>query len=160
MMREGLTINISIIKAAPEHTEEISTICSIGWRQTVQGVYDEEYQAKNVEHWYNHERVLEDIVQGAYAHVALVDGKVVGTIGGVMTDPSVSEIYVFYVDENYRYQGIGARLLEAFTKKHVEKGAREQYVSVQEGNELGIPFYMARGFRQLEQKGRYLRRIG
>ncbi|WP_198042579.1 hypothetical protein [Oceanobacillus sp. AG] len=51
MIREGLTINISIIKAAPEHTEEISRICSIGWRQTVQGVYDEEYQAKNVEHW-------------------------------------------------------------------------------------------------------------
>ncbi|WP_156857444.1 GNAT family N-acetyltransferase [Oceanobacillus sp. AG] len=117
-------------------------------------------QCGALQHWYNHERVLEDIVQGAYTHVALVDGEVAGTIGGVMTGPSVSEIYVFYVDENYRYQGIGARLLEAFTMEHVEKGAREQYVSVEEGNKLGIPFYKARGFRQLDQKGRYLRRIG
>ena len=153
-------MNISIIKAAPEHTEEISRICSIGWRQTVQSIYDEEYQNKNVEHWYNHERVHDDIVKGTYTHVALVDGKVVGTIGGVMTGPDVSEIYVFYVDDNYRYKGIGAKLLKAFTKKHMERGAKKQYVSVQEGNELGIPFYKARGFRQQDQKGRYWRRIG
>lgn len=35
-----------ITKPIPEHTEAISKICSDGWRQTVQGIYDEEYQAK------------------------------------------------------------------------------------------------------------------
>ena len=38
-----------ITKPIPEHTEAISKICSDGWRQTVQGIYDEEYQAKNVD---------------------------------------------------------------------------------------------------------------
>ncbi|MFC0090031.1 hypothetical protein ACFFJI_03905 [Allobacillus sp. GCM10007491] len=37
-----------ITKPIPEHTEAICEICSVGWRQTVQGIYDEEYQAKNV----------------------------------------------------------------------------------------------------------------
>ncbi|MCG5103371.1 GNAT family N-acetyltransferase [Oceanobacillus alkalisoli] len=75
-------------------------------------------------------------MKGTYTHVALVNGKVVGTIGGGMTGPDVSEIYVFYVDDNYRYKGIGAKLLKAFTKKHIERGAKKQYVSVQEGNDL------------------------
>ncbi|SET64236.1 hypothetical protein SAMN05216389_11839 [Oceanobacillus limi] len=43
-------MNISIVRASSEHTKEISKICSIGWRQTVQGIYSEEYQNKNVEY--------------------------------------------------------------------------------------------------------------
>lgn len=125
-------MDITILKAAPEHTKEISRICSIGWRQTV---------------------------QGAYTHVAIVDGKVAGTIGGAITSPGIGEIYVFYVDESHRYKGIGAKLLEAFTKQQIEKGAIEQYVSVQEGNELGIPFYKVRGFQQQEKNERYRRKL-
>ncbi|GEL77647.1 GNAT family N-acetyltransferase [Tenuibacillus multivorans] len=154
-----MTINISIIKAAPEHTEEISRICSIGWRQTVKGKYSEDYQNKNVEYWYNHKRVQEDIVKGIYTHVAMVDQKVAGTIGGVVSEPNISEIYVFYVDEMYRYKGIGRKLLDAFTKEHIKNGATEQYVSVEEENELGLPFYKSRGFQQNIQDKRYWRQL-
>lgn len=154
----GNYMNISIIKATTEHVKEISRICSIGWRQTVEGFYTEEYQIKNVEFWYNHKRVAEDIVKGTYTHVALVDGRVAGTIGGTITEPGVSEIFVFYVDDVYRYKGIGRTLLDAFTKEHLKQGATEQ-LSVQEGNELGIPFYKSRGFQQKEQNKRFWRRI-
>ncbi|MCM3741578.1 GNAT family N-acetyltransferase [Oceanobacillus luteolus] len=153
-------MNISIIKPTTEHAKEISRICSVGWRQTVEGYYSEEYQIKNIEYWYNHERVVEDITKGAYTHVAMVDKKVAGTIGGAVTEPGVSEIFVFYVDDVYRYKGIGTKLLDAFTKEHMKKGATEQYVSVQEGNELGIPFYKSRGFQQRkEDNKRFWRRI-
>lgn len=152
-------MKVSIKQASPEHTEEISRICSVGWRQTVQGIYSEEYQQKNVEHWYNHKRVHEDIVKGVYTHVALVGDRVVGTIGGMMTEPTISEIYVFYIDKQYRYQGIGTKLLEAFTEEHVRKGAIEQYVSVQEGNKYGIPFYESKGFRQRDDNNRYWRNL-
>lgn len=153
-----LTITIYIIKAAPEHTKDISRICSMGWRQTVQGIYSEEYQMKNIEYWYHHGRVLEDIIKGIYSHVAIVERKVAGTIGGVLTEAGVSEIYVFYVDEVFRYKGIGTKLLDAFTNEHIKNGATKQYVSVQEGNKLGIPFYKSRGFQQGEDK-RYLRQL-
>ncbi|MFZ3579477.1 GNAT family N-acetyltransferase [Virgibacillus sp. DJP39] len=46
------------------------------------------------------------------------------------------EIYVLYVDETYRYKGIGRKLLEALTLQQMNKGATEQWVSVQEGNQL------------------------
>lgn len=111
-----------ITKPIPEHTEAISKICSDGWRQTVQGIYDEEYQAKNVEYWYNHKKVLNDIQNGTYTHVAIIDDQVVGTIGGVLSKEGVSEIYVFYIDETYRYQGIGSKLLDEFTAEHKKNG--------------------------------------
>ncbi|WP_124219552.1 GNAT family N-acetyltransferase [Aquisalibacillus elongatus] len=152
-------MNVSIVKAAPEHTEDISRICSLGWRQTVQRIYSEEYQIKNVEHWYNHKRVHEDIVNGIYTHVAIVDEQVAGTIGGIVSKLGTSEIYVFYVDDAYRYSGIGTKLLEAFTKEHIKKGATEQYASVQEGNKLGIPFYKSRGFKQKGEDQRFYREI-
>jgi|SRR5690625_3100029 len=151
-------MNISIVKAAPEHTKDISRICSIGWQQTVQGRYSEAYKRENVQYWYNHKRVLNDILTGVYTHVAIVDGLVVGTIGGIINEQGTSEIYVFYVDEAYRYKGIGTKLLDTFTKVHMEKGATEQYVSVEEGNELGIPFYKSRGFKRTRNK-RYWRQI-
>lgn len=154
-----LNINISIIKATAEHAKEISRICSIGWQQTVQGIYSEEYQSQNAEYWYNYKRVNDDIHKGIYTHVAIVDEKVAGTIGGIITQPGISEIYVFYVDDMYRYKGLGTKLLDAFTEEHIKKGVTEQYVSVQEGNELGIPFYESRGFLQKGPNKRYWRQI-
>ena len=54
---------------------------------------------------------------------------------------------MLYVDETYRYKGIGRLLLEALTELQKEQGAAKQWVSVQEDNQHGIPFYEARGFR-------------
>lgn len=112
-----------------------------------------------MQHWYNVNRVREDIANGIYTHVAIADGKVAGTIGGILTEEGTSEIYVFYMDEKYRYQGIGSKLLERFTAEHVNDGATDQYASVEEDNELGIPFYTSRGFQQHEINRRYWRNI-
>lgn len=150
---------IIITKAKPAYTEEIRRICTIGWRQTVENKYDEEYKTKTVENWYNHERVLRDIKNNIYTHVALMDNKVVGTIGGILNNEKESEIYVFYVDDAYRYKGIGKKLLEVFTLEHTEKGAVKQLVSVEEGNTLGLPFYKARGFKYEKKRKRYFREI-
>ena len=84
--------------------------------------------------WYNVERVREDIKKGIYTHVAIVDGEVAGTIGGILTEEGTSEIYVFYMDKKYRYQGIGSKLLEQFTDEHVNHGATDQYASVEKDN--------------------------
>ena len=39
-----------------------------------------------------------------------------------------------------------SEFLEAITGEMVAQGAREQWVSVQKGNQKGVPFYEARGF--------------
>ncbi|GIO22714.1 GNAT family N-acetyltransferase [Oceanobacillus sp. J11TS1] len=145
-------MEIAIIKPTTKHVEAIAAICSAGWRQTVEGKLSEEYQNKNVMDWYNHERVKVDIEEGAYTHVALLDSRVVGVIGGGITNHLVSEVFVFYVDEKYRYKGIGRRLLNALTREQKDKGATVQWVSVQEGNEKGFPFYEAQGFLMHEKR--------
>jgi GNAT superfamily N-acetyltransferase len=55
-------------------------------------------------------------------------------------------VYVLYLDPALRGQGIGTALLGFITDQQRAAGAVEQWVSVTEGNDLGIPFYMARGF--------------
>ncbi|SEN97502.1 Ribosomal protein S18 acetylase RimI [Mesobacillus persicus] len=145
-------MNITIVKPDLKHAEAIATICSTGWKQTVEGLLSDEYQKKNVEFWYNLDRVCKDITSGAYSHVALVNSEVVGVIGGGMTGPHVGEVFVLYVDESYRYRGIGRRLLEALSQQQLVQGATEQWVSVQKGNQRGIPFYEARKFVFHEEK--------
>lgn len=140
-------MSILIVEANFQHIEDISRICSIGWQQTIAGKFSENYQNETIDYWYSHDKIKSDIENGTYTHVALVGNKVVGTIGGTMTEDGASHVYVFYMDEVYRYQGIGRQLLEAFTNQHKELGATEQWVYVEEGNKLGIPFYEARGFQ-------------
>lgn len=139
-------MEIVIEKLKTIHAEAIAHICSSGWRQTVEGILSEAYQIKNAAYWYNNERVKKDIQAGVYSFIALQDTTVVGVIGGGKTNLHTGEIYVLYVDENYRYQGIGKKLLQALTEQQITEGVTEQWVSVQENNDRGIPFYEARGF--------------
>ena len=138
--------DISVIRPNTSHAGAIGEICTIGWRQTVAGKLSEEYKQKNIEFWYTPNRVASDIEKGQYSYVALIDSEVVGVIGGAMTGEQVGEIFVLYVHENCRYKGIGRKLLQALTDEQMERGVREQWVSVQEDNQLGIPFYESRGF--------------
>ncbi|MBU9720939.1 MULTISPECIES: GNAT family N-acetyltransferase [Bacillaceae] len=134
------------------HAEAIADICSRGWRQTVEGILSEEYQAKNIEYWYNYERVKKDIEAGSYSYVALLHSEVVGVIGGGKTKEETGEIFVLYVDENFRYKGVGRKLLKELTHQQIQEGISEQWVSVQENNDRGLPFYEARGFSLKEKR--------
>ncbi|MEF2293803.1 GNAT family N-acetyltransferase [Virgibacillus dokdonensis] len=145
-------MKISIVRPQISHAQDISTICATGWKQTVQGKLSERYQKQNIQFWYSFDRISSDIHKGIYSHVALVNNNVVGTIGGGTTATNVGEIFVLYVDETYRYSGIGKQLLEAFSNEQRNIGVVEQWVSVQEGNKYGIPFYEARGFLYQEKK--------
>jgi GNAT superfamily N-acetyltransferase len=139
-------MDVLIVKPDTKHAKAIASLCSQGWMQTVEGILSKEYQRKNIDFWYNDERVINDINSGVYSYIALYNLEVVGVIGGGKTGQDVGEVFVLYVDETYRYKGIGRRLLNALTQQQESAGIREQWVSVQEGNQRGIPFYEARGF--------------
>lgn len=135
-----------IRKPEPEDAERIADICSTGWRQTVEGKMSSKFQQQTVNYWYNPDKVTADIKKGSYSYVAEKDGIIRGVIGGGMTGAKTAEVYVFYIDDKYRYHGIGKTLLDELTQHQKRKGADEQWVSVQQDNELGLPFYKARGF--------------
>ncbi|MEC5424728.1 GNAT family N-acetyltransferase [Virgibacillus sp. C22-A2] len=145
-------MDIVIKKPRTIHSEAIANICSKGWKQTVEGMLSEEYQMKNVEYWYNNERVKNDIEAGFYSYIGFLNSEIVGVIGGGKTNSNAGEIYVLYVDEKIRYKGVGKKLLESLTQQQIREGISEQWVSVQKDNHRGIPFYEARGFLYKEKR--------
>ncbi|SFJ69321.1 Ribosomal protein S18 acetylase RimI [Halobacillus dabanensis] len=142
---------IKIQTASPVHVEGICKVCAKANRATYADLYTESYLEQIIEQFYNPARVLDEVTNkgrewGGYI-VAVEDGQVVGACGGGMIDQSATELYVMYLDPARRNEGIGTKLLDAFTKQQIDRyGATEQWVSVQKGNDRGIPFYEARGF--------------
>lgn len=145
-------MTLEIRKTEVRDAERIAEICSTGWRQTVAGKLSSTFQSQTVNYWYNADKVKQDIKKGNYSYTAVYDGIAVGVIGGGIPEAKRAEVYVFYIDSQYRYHGIGKALLHKLTAHQKNKGAAEQWVSVQADNELGLPFYKARGFIQQSVK--------
>lgn len=141
-----------IRRPQPEDASDVARICRLGWQQTVEGVLSESHQQQTMDFWYTEDKVRQDIGRGHYSFVAVVDTGVVGVIGGGKAAGTSAEIHIFYVDELCRYQGIGSRLLDQMTRHQKSKGFNEQWVSVQEGNVHGQPFYESKGFKYAGRK--------
>lgn len=139
-------MSLTIRLVTVDDAARVADICSVGWRQTVEGKMSKTFQQKTINHWYTIDKVTADIKQGSYTYVAELDGYVTGVIGGGMDGKFKGHVFVFYVDDKYRYKGIGKELLKKITARQKNKGATEQWVSVQEDNELGLPFYETQGF--------------
>lgn len=140
-------MDLKIRKVRLEDAERVGVICRNGWLDTVDARLSDTYKRRNVEFWYSRDKVGQDIKKGQYSYVAEMDGSVVGVIGGGMISGNENEVFVFYMDKNYRYMGIGRQLLNVFTENFMKRGAKVQWVSVQEDNTLGLPFYESNGFR-------------
>jgi GNAT superfamily N-acetyltransferase len=150
---------IKICKADPSHVHGIAKVCSDGYRATYGETHSKEYIERIISEFYNTDRIVDEVTKtsrywGGY-FVALDNNEVVGAGGGGMINDTAGEVFVLYLDPNRRNEGIGTMLLEVITKQQKEEyNASEQWVSVQKGNEKGIPFYEARGFIfQHEQNG-------
>ncbi|GAA0445253.1 MAG: GNAT family N-acetyltransferase [Bacillota bacterium] len=146
---------IVVKRGLPEHVEGISKVCSEGCLDTYEGIRSPENIRRNNETFYNYDRILHELDEvddwdGYF--VALDNGVVVGAIGGGMIDDDKSEVYVLYLDPERRGEGIGTQLLNNLTDIQQTKGSKEQWVSVQKGNNKGIPFYEARGFNFMYEK--------
>jgi GNAT superfamily N-acetyltransferase len=150
---------IKIFKADPSHVHGIAKVCSDGYHATYGETHSKEYIERIISEFYKTDRIVDEVTKtsrywGGY-FVALDNDEVVGAGGGGMINDTAGEVFVLYLDPNRRNEGIGTMLLEAITKQQKEEyNASEQWVSVQKGNEKGIPFYEARGFvYQHEQNG-------
>lgn len=147
---------IQICKANASHVKGIAKVCAECYWATYSKFYSKDYIETVIKDFYNEERILKEVTNSfrewqGYV-VALEDDEVIGAGGGGMITDTASEIFVLYLNPNRRKEGIGTLLLNAITKQQKALKATEQWVSVQQGNQKGIPFYEARGFRfQYEQ---------
>ncbi|WP_273851954.1 GNAT family N-acetyltransferase [Guptibacillus spartinae] len=148
---------IVVKKALTEHVNGIVSVCSNGYRDTYEETHAKAYIERVIRDFYNRDRILKEVTHTTREwngwFVALDGDNVVGAIGGGMIGLEEGEVFVLYLDPNRKREGIGSKLLNELTKNQLQRGAREQWVSVSKGNVKGIPFYEAVGFRvQSEQE--------
>ena len=147
---------MEIRKAELKDAEGIKTVCSDGYRQTYPDLISPQHIEKVIQKFYNVERIESEITTTGKEwngwFVAVEQNKVAGAGGGGFIAEGTAELFVLYLDPARKRQGIGTQLLDAITKDQVERGAKEQWVSVAKGNAMGIPFYEAIDFEfQSEQ---------
>ncbi|MCJ0933277.1 GNAT family N-acetyltransferase [Virgibacillus halodenitrificans] len=149
---------IEVIKANESHVDGIAKVCTDGYWATYGSSHPEGYIHRIVDEFYNRNRILKEVKEtnrywGGY-FVAVDGDKVLGAGGGGLTDEATGEVYVLYMDPDRKNEGIGTQILNAITAQQKSFGAMKQWVSVQKGNTMGIPFYEAKGFTfQFEKQG-------
>ena len=142
--------------ATADDVSDIARICSAGYRATYPGLLRAETIEDVVLRYYQPDRIAGEIAADPPGWLGYVvsegtDGRVMTAGGGGMTADHVGEVFVLYADPHGRGRGHGSRVLEFVSAQHVALGATEQWVSVAKGNELGIPFYFARGFIVMDE---------
>ena len=99
-----------------------------------------------------------DKIQGknSVCFVAEADGSIVGYFLAIKKeDPTyrlikIADLEHLVVDENYRNQGIGKKLMNAFISWAKSEGINKVSVNVFTDNEKGIKFYKREGFLPFE----------
>jgi GNAT superfamily N-acetyltransferase len=133
--------------------ESICAVCREGFAVSSQGLLSPAAIERQVDAYYDPARVRGEIAAAGdapewqgYVVAVSESGEVLGAGGGGVTDAGVGNVHVLYLRPSLRGRGIGTALLDFVTEQQKAGGATEQWVSVTEGNDLGIPFYVARGF--------------
>jgi GNAT superfamily N-acetyltransferase len=149
---EGVpSYEIRLARAGEE--EAICDVCREGFAVSSDGLLTSANIERRAQEYYNPTRVRQEIATAGdeprwlgYVVAVSEAGGVVGAAGGGLSEGTAGNVYVLYLDLALRGQGIGTLLLNFVTEQQKSAGATEQWVSVTEGNNLGIPFYLARGF--------------
>lgn len=144
--------SLSIRQATQKDIAQIQNVLIASQWFTYRNLFSKTSIQKIIDRYYNTERIAEEIESiNATWHgyiVAELLGEIVGVIGGGMRDECDGEVYVLYLHPEKRDKGIGTHLLNKFTSiQKFTYHAEKQWVAVAKGNEYGIPFYEARGFK-------------
>ena len=145
---------IEVRQATVADVPGIARVCSEGVRVTdgSQNLAPPEAIEAGIELYYNHDRLtrevqdITDVQSGYFVAIDTVLDQVVGATCGGLTDTTTAILYCLYLDPTRKREGIGSKLLKIVTDDAVKRGANVQWVHATKGNEMGIPFYLAKGF--------------
>ncbi|KGA97867.1 acetyltransferase [Alkalihalobacillus alcalophilus ATCC 27647 = CGMCC 1.3604] len=143
---------IHVRKASLKDADQIVQVCVEAQYHTYKGLIPPNFIEKTIREFYVKERIEQEIKttsqdwNGWFVAVDDETETIVGAGGGGFIAQDVSELFVLYLEPTRKREGIGTQLLEAITAEQIERGAKEQWVSVLKNNRMGIPFYEAVGF--------------
>lgn len=149
--RQPPPYHVRLARAGEE--DQVCAVCTEGYLATAEPLLRPDLVQRQVRTYYNPVRVRQEIADAGatpawlgYVVASSLDGRVLGAAGGGIRADGNGHLYVLYLQMDLRGAGIGTALLDFVTAQHRDLGAGEQWVSVLEGNHLGIPFYRAKGF--------------
>ena len=102
------------------------------------------------------EDYFKSLIEDGTIWIALDDNKVIGYIAGSVegkpsyATKSLAELDNFYIEEEYRRQGIGKRLVQEFKNYCMSKGIEEMKVTASAKNVNAREFYKSNGFEDFE----------
>lgn len=143
---------MEIRPARLEDMDAIIEVCSLAWLETYEDLHSRDYIDQVIQEYYGPDRLEKDLTDLSDAWlgywVAVKNDRVIGCIGGGLDQDNQAHIYVFYVHPDYKRQGIGSSLLQAYTKyqKDLAKSHYQYISSLTEGNKIGQAFYEKMGF--------------
>ncbi|BAL86238.1 putative GCN5-related N-acetyltransferase [Actinoplanes missouriensis 431] len=128
----------------------IHDICTKAFHATYQGVLPAGYIGRMLAEFYPPDRIAGRIAPDSPGwlgyQVVEEGGRVLGVAAGGLTAASAAELFMMYLEPSERGRGLGTLLLNRVTEQVRELGATELWVAAVVGNDLGVPFYEARGF--------------
>lgn len=142
---------MQVRKASKADWQLIQKICRETWLTTYKDIYSSSYIERVFDIFYSKERLYKDLTELSLEWngywLAEMNGQVLGCIGGGMSEDGRANVYVLYVFPQAQRLGIGHALLDTLTSyQKSQYQAREQAVTVTEGNTIGLPFYEKEGF--------------
>ncbi|WP_407570683.1 GNAT family N-acetyltransferase [Deinococcus altitudinis] len=146
---------IRVRQAVEGDVDGISRLYAAAWRDTYAGLHSAEYIGHVIARYADPERLQAEISEHPDWDgwmVAERDGVLLGVGGGGLTSPERWEIFVLYLDPDFRRLGTGTALVDEMTRQALGHGATEQWVSATQGNTKGLPFYEALGFVEQEKR--------
>lgn len=144
----------AIREATPEDVPAIRRIGERAWRAAYGAFLPETVIEAAMAEWYDPDAIRESVAsEGGEFLVADGERGVVGYLSGRPSeDPGVATLGAINVDPDRWKEGIGSALLSAFESFCRDRDLAVVRARVLAENEIGVPFYRARGYEAVEER--------
>ncbi|MCG3418626.1 GNAT family N-acetyltransferase [Oceanobacillus sp. M65] len=123
----------------------VQNVARTSWKATYKGIIPETVQRNFINMAYRDE-MMQRRMKASFLYVAEISNEIVGFANfSRVKEKGEVELSAIYLLPKVQGKGIGSALLAKGI--HELKGATELFINVEENNELGKSFYIAKGFQ-------------
>jgi ribosomal protein S18 acetylase RimI-like enzyme len=132
-----------------EDLKDVQDVAKTSWHATYEGIIPLSVQENFLKSAYNDEMMKARLVR-SFLFVAEVTVKIVGFANfSPVNEEGDAELSAIYLSPEYQGKGIGTTLLNQGILKI--DGVKKIYLNVEKENNIGVTFYEAKGFKQIEE---------
>ncbi|WP_339229010.1 GNAT family N-acetyltransferase [Oceanobacillus sp. FSL K6-2867] len=142
-----------IRKMKKRDMKQVQDVATTSWNATYEGIIPLDVQERFLRAVYS-KRNLKRRLRNTVFFVAEVNQRIVGFANYIHVPESGRiELAAIYIYPTYQGGGIGTAFLKAGIN---EFGVQELYLNVEKNNQIGMNFYRAKGFKNIDEYDDYL----